>query len=129
MEKIIDDIAKNIKKYRKLNRMTQKDLALQVGVSIAAVSNWETGSNSIDIDVLFKVCDALNVPISVMTSSCDTDLDLTPIERELIEYYRKANFIDQLMILRFLGVPETDYPAHILRYYELFKNDTDNREI
>ena len=126
MEKIINDISKNIKKYRKLNKMTQKELAQKVGVSIAAVSNWETGTNSIDIDVLFKVCDALDVPISVMASTTADDFQLAPIEKELIERFRKASPMDQITIIKTLKIPEAHFPTHILRYYDIFRKLMDS---
>ena len=126
MEKIISDIAKNIKKYRKLNGMTQKDLAQKVGVSIAAVSNWETGSNSIDIDSLFKVCEVLDVPISVMSSSTADDFQLAPLEKELIEQFRKASPMDQITIIKTLKIPEEHFPTHILRYYDIFRKLVDS---
>ena len=119
MDKIIDDIAKNIKKYRKFNGMTQKDLAAKVGVSIAAVSNWETGTNSIDIDSLFKVCDALGVPISVMTSS-DDDFEISPTEREMIRIFRGYSPLNKFMICRMMGAP---LPPECKKYAEIFDDD------
>ena len=123
MDKIINDIAKNIKKYRKLNGMTQKDLADYVGVSTAAVSNWETASNSIDIDVLFKVCDALGVPISLMTAS-DNDFELTYAEEHLINCFRSSSDLTQLCVCKILGARVL--PPH-LRQYDLLYIEEVNR--
>lgn len=117
MDKIINDISKNIKKYRKLNGMTQKELSQKVGVSVAAVSNWETGTNSIDIDSLFKVCDALDVPISVMTDSV-TSLELSGIEKDIILKFRSATDWQQMSVLKILDME--GLPPHLLKYHDLF---------
>lgn len=122
MEKIISVIAKNIKKYRKLNDMTQKELAQIVGVSIAAVSNWETGSNSIDIDSLFKVCDALHVPISAMTAPDYKESDsFSGLEKEIIYRYRDADPLTESLILKMLDIQESKIPKHLLAYFAAFK--------
>ena len=118
MNKINDVISKNIKKYRKLNSMTQKQLGNLVGVSTAAVSNWETGSNSIDIDSLFKVCKALNVSISEITED-KVSFEINGYERQLVQKYREAGILDQLTIAETLKM--TQLPPHLLRYMELLK--------
>lgn len=119
MDKINSDISKNIKKYRKLNSMTQKDLASKVGVSIAAVSNWETGSNSIDIDSLFKVCKALGVSISDMVEE-KSPFELSVYEKEIILKFREAKTFEQLDVLRILKVEKV--PPHIRRYIEILNS-------
>lgn len=116
MDKIIDDIAKNIKKYRKLNHMTQKQLAQKVGVSVAAVSNWETGSNSIDVDSLFKVCDALGVSISEIAQN-GQPFELNIYEKELIQRFREANTWEQLSVMQTLKVGKM--PPELIRYLEI----------
>ena len=125
MDKIINDIAKNIKKYRKLNHMTQKELGQKVGVSVAAVSNWETGSNSIDVDSLFKVCEALGVSISEIAEK-EQSLELSIYEKELIERFREARTWEQLTVLETLKVGKM--PPHIRRYKEILDEFHDKRE-
>lgn len=119
MDKIMDDISKNIKKYRKEKKMTQKELGQKVGVSTAAVSNWETGSNSIDIDSLFKVCDALDIPISQMTDTMTT-FDLSQYEQKLILAYREADDLSKLTVIKTLGL--NYIPDHLLMYRKLIND-------
>ena len=38
-----EEIAKNLLYYRKVNKITQKQLATYLGVNSSAVSNWENG--------------------------------------------------------------------------------------
>lgn len=58
------NISRNIGKYREANGMSQKELAKRLGVVPSRISNWETGANCPTIDILFEVCEALNVSIN-----------------------------------------------------------------
>lgn len=49
----------NIKKYRKSMNLTQEDLAEAFGVTVGAVSKWESGSNVPDILTLMQLADFL----------------------------------------------------------------------
>jgi len=42
------NIAKNIKRFREMNNLTQKQLAEKLNVKNSAVSNWESNANSPD---------------------------------------------------------------------------------
>lgn len=90
MNTVKEEIAKNIKKYRKEKGLTQKDLANMVGVNNSAVSNWESGQNSIDIEILFKVCKALGVNISDIYGEYGRIgfSDYSANEQKIIEAYR-----------------------------------------
>lgn len=52
---------RTIKELREAKGWTQMDLAVHAGVSIAAVSNWETGRNQPQIRQLREVARALGV--------------------------------------------------------------------
>ena len=65
-ENIKETVAKNLLYYRKKNKITQKDLATQLGVKHNAISSWENGVNSIDIDTLFKVCKIFGITVNDM---------------------------------------------------------------
>lgn len=64
MTTIRDEIAKNLLFYRKKAHLTQKELAEKLGVKNTAVSNWESGNNSIDIDTLFKACEIFGITLN-----------------------------------------------------------------
>ena len=67
MEKSIKDIvAKNLLYYRKKDKITQKELAEKLGVKHNAISAWENGVNSIDIDTLFRICQIFNITVNDM---------------------------------------------------------------
>ena len=66
MPSIKEVIAKNILFYRKKNKLSQKSLAELIGVNNSAISNWENGNNSIDIETLYKVCKVLNISLDTV---------------------------------------------------------------
>jgi transcriptional regulator with XRE-family HTH domain len=59
-----NEIAKNLAYFRKEKKLTQEDLGQQLGVKRNTVSSWESGINAIDVEVLFQICQILNVSVS-----------------------------------------------------------------
>lgn len=101
-ENIKDTVAKNLLFYRKKNKITQKQLAEQLGVKHNAISAWENGVNSIDIDTLFKVCKIFGVTVNDMydmkeeTSTMAAHLDGKDFTEEQWERIQSfAKFIKQ----------------------------------
>ena len=68
-ENIKEIIAKNLLYYRKKNKITQKELADKLGVKHNAISAWENGVNSIDIDTLFQICQIFGITVNDMYTS------------------------------------------------------------
>ena len=58
-----DKISEFIKKIRKDNNLTQKDLADKYNVTYQAVSKWETGKNIPDISILKQMSNDYNISI------------------------------------------------------------------
>ena len=83
------NIATNITKYRKERGLTQKELASKLGVVPSRVSNWENGTNSMDINTLFKICHILSVSINdIYGVYPDADFSLSYDEQTFIKKYR-----------------------------------------
>lgn len=61
MGQVKDTVRNNIKIYRKLKKMTQKDLAEALEVTHSSVSSWELGKNAIDMDMLNRICKVLGI--------------------------------------------------------------------
>lgn len=59
--KMKKNIGLRIKEYRSRIKMTQGALAEKIGVTNRAVSNWESGSNGVDVDLIPAICAALNI--------------------------------------------------------------------
>lgn len=57
-------LGENIKKYRKINKLTQEKLAEKVGVEIISISSIETGRYFPTPENLVKISQALNVKLS-----------------------------------------------------------------
>lgn len=51
----------NIKKFREMRRMTQKQFSEQLSKSRNVISNWERGENSPDPDTIEEICRILGV--------------------------------------------------------------------
>lgn len=104
MGTVKEEIAKNICFYRKKAGYTQKALADQIGVKNSAISNWESGQNSIDIELLFKVCSVLGVSINDIYGIYANNSDcLTQHESAVILAYRSQPAM-QPAVDRLLGV-------------------------
>lgn len=90
MGNVREEIAKNLLYYRKNKKYTQKELADYLGVNNSAVSNWEKGLNSIDIDTLHRACVFLGVSVNDMFGSFANvnNTTLSSDEAEVIEAYR-----------------------------------------
>lgn len=50
-------VGKNIKKFRKLNKLTQEELALKMGVSDKTISSWEVDRTEPDIGTIQQLAD------------------------------------------------------------------------
>ena len=73
-------LSENISKYRKNNKMTQEDLAETLGVTFAAVSKWERGVATPDLELIVQMADIFDI-------SVDT----------LVGYQIKKNSIEELI--------------------------------
>lgn len=105
-------VAKNILFYRKQNKMSQKTLAEKIGVKHNTISSWESCTNSVDINSLFKICDALNVSVNVMmgiddnTNNNDT---LNENENYLLNTFRNLSVQGQEYILQTIDIVKDKY--------------------
>lgn len=62
----MNDVGKNIKKFRKERNMTQEELAEKMNVTRQAVSNWETAKTEPDVDTLTRLADVFEVSVEEM---------------------------------------------------------------
>lgn len=51
----------NLKKLRKINNISQADLARKMNVSLTTISNWETGYSKPDVEQLKKIAEIFNI--------------------------------------------------------------------
>jgi transcriptional regulator with XRE-family HTH domain len=57
-------IGQRLKYYRKLNLLTQKQLAAKIGVKALHISNIELGRRGISLDKLIEICRLFNINLS-----------------------------------------------------------------
>lgn len=60
------EIGKNIRRLRKERGLTQEQLAEAVGVTVGAVSKWESGVSSPDIGMLPELADFFEISVDVL---------------------------------------------------------------
>ena len=63
-----EKIGKFIAENRKKKKITQSELAEQLGVTDRAVSNWENGKNMPDLSLFKPLCDILGITINELMS-------------------------------------------------------------
>lgn len=123
------NISNNITKYRKKAGLSQKELAQKLNVTPSRVSNWEQCSNSPTIDILFDVCNVLNVSISDMYGVSPTIKGvLSTSEWSFIEKYRDlddhgTDLVDMVLQKEWERVDKygkiSDQPAaRVINYYQ-----------
>lgn len=76
MENIKEVIRDNLVKLRKDNKLTQLELAQKIGYSDKAISRWETGETTPDVETLNALSELYNVPISFFFSEYDKDVQI-----------------------------------------------------
>lgn len=100
----INDIARNnIKRYRKLRKITQKELAEALDVTHSSVSAWEIGKNSIDMDRLNQICKVLDVSLSdILSDNVDAEQFQKDEEnRKIIDVLNRRPEVKRLMLTTF----------------------------
>lgn len=69
------EIGSKIKAFRKSVGLSQMQLAEKLNVTNRAVSNWESGVNGIDIELIPLLCSVLNVaPNDLLDTPSPTDV-------------------------------------------------------
>lgn len=114
MATVKEELAKNLRFYRKKSGLTQVQLANLLGVKNTAVSNWESGNNSIDIDTLLSACNVFGVTLNDMygiysPTHTDSGSALSSDESRLLEIYRSLSDQGKEYILQTLNIAAQVY--------------------
>lgn len=83
------EIGKHIKSFREGKGITQKELAVAIDAKSTTVSNWEKGISRPDVDMLAKICVALQVSADELLNVSIDPNKLTKQERQLVLSYRE----------------------------------------
>lgn len=82
------NVGDNIRKYREMSHLSQKQLASKLGITNSRVSNWEQGANNPPADMIADICEALNVSASELLGVKLAADELSVDERKVIKEYR-----------------------------------------
>lgn len=89
------NIGKKIKKYRKLKKLTQKQLANQIEISEMSIRRYERGERQPTIDVLNLIANALDIDTSeLLVSPEDYSEDIRPFVPASL--YKGKEYTDNL---------------------------------
>lgn len=98
-------VANNIKKFRDMKRLTLKELGNKVNISEGTMQKYEAGNiKRIDIDMLCKIADALDVSPGILAGWEKEKLRETPKpkqgidEAQIIKLYTQLNLGHQKAI-------------------------------
>lgn len=93
-----------LKELRKINKMTQVQLAKKLDFGYTAIANYESGRNEPAIDILTKLAEIFRVSVDYLIGHADDYVEeshMHPEEKELIEQYRSLD-IEEREVLRSL---------------------------
>ena len=62
-------LGQQIRKYRKINNMSQEQLAEKAGISVTHMSHIETGNTKLSLQVLVDISEALEVSVDDLLST------------------------------------------------------------
>ncbi|MBP3609564.1 MAG: helix-turn-helix transcriptional regulator [Lachnospiraceae bacterium] len=91
--KLKENIQKNLIFYRKMRKITQKQLADSINTAVTTLSGWERGVATPDIDTLFTICNFLQVSLNDMCGvlSEEDSFSVTAREKKLLVNFQKLN--------------------------------------
>lgn len=83
----------NLKKLRTEHKLTQKEIAQKLGISVSAYSFWENGKFQPDNNSLIKLSEIFNCSTDYLLGNSTTTSSntLSPDEAELLQLYATAN--------------------------------------
>ena len=84
-------IAENIKRYRKINRISQTELGEKLNVAQTAVSQWETGTRTPDLQTLMKMADIFGISVDTLAGKENKCTRLLSDVFPLIEIAKSLN--------------------------------------
>lgn len=90
MSKIKENLANNISELRKMNNMTQQELAEKLNYTDKAISKWERGESTPDIESLSQMAALFNLTVDdLLNGSFDKDKAVQKKKNEKVKSYAK----------------------------------------
>lgn len=104
-------ISKNIAKLRKSHGLTQSKFAEEIHVTQAAVSQWETGKTTPDIQQVFIIAEFFGITVEDLSGDLDQiseqstkteESPATQAEDKFMEIYRQLNEENRRQVVQYL---------------------------
>ena len=126
---MITGIGANIKQLRTQKNMTLKDLSAATNLSIGYLSQLERGLNSVAVDSLAKIAEALGVTlqsfISLVDAKKDAGIIVKSYEREIffaenrsyIQYHLSADRSDKSFLPRYIEILPLAEDDELISYH------------
>jgi len=105
MRKTQNTIAKNIKKYRLLNNMTQKELAEKLFLDTQYYAQLERGERNFSIEKIAMICSLFHIGIEdiiELDGNSVSENDSTALMEELNGDLSKLSYSQLLIVKKFL---------------------------
>lgn len=123
------DTGNRIRKVRKFNNLSMKELGKMIGVSEQAISQYERGLRKVPLEVLFKISDALDVSVTYLDESRLESMNI--YAKELTKPYtssinkdcKNEEFVSNINKTNSL-IDKYDEMISKLEKYKLSKSDT-----
>ena len=93
-------LGEKIQYYRKKSKLSQEELAARVGVSRQAVSKWELGDATPEVDKLVALAKAFGVTTDELLSQSEPEAETPPPEPP---YYHRRGFGSLIWLIRRYG--------------------------
>lgn len=93
-----------LKSARKRKGLSQAALGKLLGVQAQTVGRWETGKSKPNLEIINKLCEALDVPLRYFINEERVDYQLTLEEAFVINKYRELNDDGKQMIINLLNM-------------------------
>lgn len=91
MSTIKENLAKNISELRKINKMTQSELAEKLNYTDKAISKWERGESTPDVESLSEIAKLFNLTVDdLLHESFDKEKAIQTEKKEKIKTYAKS---------------------------------------
>ncbi len=89
-------LSENIKKYRKEMNLTQEGLAEAFGVTVGAVSKWESGSTVPDIMTMMELADFFNVSMDILLGYNISSKTIKDISDRIIRLAENQKYMEAM---------------------------------
>ena len=89
-------LSQNICKLRKANHLTQEQLAEALGVTFAAISKWERGAATPELNLIAQMADLFGVSMDVLVGFAVHNNHITAVEERIHNLQRSKQYADAM---------------------------------